>query len=176
MKTQTRVGIGYDIHRLAPNRPLIIGGVEIPFERGLAGHSDADVLSHALCDALLGAVCLGDIGRHFPDDDPQFEGISSLKMLAWVADLIQSLGYVIGNIDSVILAERPKMSAHIPAMQQKLAATLKISSGQIAIKAKTNEGLDAVGRGEAIAAHAVAIILPASPDDGPEPRAKDAGL
>jgi 2-C-methyl-D-erythritol 2,4-cyclodiphosphate synthase len=160
MNSPGRVGIGFDIHRLAGDRRLILGGVEIPYELGLAGHSDADVLSHALCDALLGAACLGDIGRHFPDTDPRYSGASSLDLLSHVVEMIHQAGYSVCNTDCIIVAERPKLAAHIPAMQEKLAAVLRVASDCIGIKAKTNEGLDAIGRGEAIAAQVVALIVP----------------
>jgi 2-C-methyl-D-erythritol 2,4-cyclodiphosphate synthase len=158
-ESQFRVGTGYDIHRLETGRRLVLGGVEIPHERGLAGHSDADAVAHAICDALLGAGSLGDIGRHFPDSDPAYAGISSLRLLERVRDLLASEGYRIGNIDVTIHAERPKMSGFIGAMRERLSETLGLDTGLINIKAKTNEGLDAVGRGEAIAATAVALII-----------------
>ncbi|HEY6330561.1 MAG TPA: 2-C-methyl-D-erythritol 2,4-cyclodiphosphate synthase [Blastocatellia bacterium] len=160
MTTFPRAGIGYDIHRLVSGRKLIIGGVEIPYELGLEGHSDADVLSHALCDALLGAACLGDIGRHFPDKDPRYKGASSLDLLSRVVQLITERGYAVGNVDCVILAERPKLALHIAKMQQILSEVLLVPADQIGIKAKTNEGLDSVGRGEAIAANAIAFLVP----------------
>jgi len=154
-----RIGIGYDIHRLVPGRKLILGGVEIGYELGLAGHSDADALSHAICDALLGALSLGDIGRHFPDSDARYDGASSLDLLSQVVEMMRQKGFSVGNVDCIVIAERPKMAAHIPAMQRNLAAILDIDTGKVGIKAKTNEGLDAVGRGEAIAAHAVALLV-----------------
>jgi 2-C-methyl-D-erythritol 2,4-cyclodiphosphate synthase len=154
-----RIGTGYDIHRLEAGRRLILGGVEIPFDRGLAGHSDADAVIHAICDALLGAGALGDIGRHFPDTDPVYAGISSLRLLEAVRDLIEKESYQIGNIDVTVHAEKPKLRHFIDAMRERIAETLEINIGDINIKAKTNEGLDAVGRGEAIAASAVAILI-----------------
>lgn len=154
-----RVGLGNDIHRLVEGRRLILGGVEIPFEKGLLGHSDADSLSHAITDALLGAAGLADIGTHFSDKDPQWAGADSLVFLRRVCEMLRARGWQIGNIDATILAERPKMMPHIPAMKTKLAETMMIDASQINIKAKTNEGLDAVGKGEAIAAQAVALIV-----------------
>ena len=159
MLMSQRIGIGYDIHRLVPGRKLILGGVEIGYELGLAGHSDADALSHAICDALLGALSLGDIGRHFPDSDARYDGASSLDLLSQVVEMVRQKGFSVGNVDCIVIAERPKMAEHIPAMQKKLAAILDIDTGKVGIKAKTNEGLDAVGRGEAIAAHAVALLV-----------------
>jgi len=156
--SQFRVGIGNDIHRLVEGRKLILGGVEIPYERGLLGHSDGDSLTHAITDALLGAAALGDIGSHFSDKDPQWAGASSLIFLRHVCGLLEERGFEIANVDATILAERPKMSPHISEMKLKLAEAMKISESQINIKAKTNEGLDAIGRGEAIAAQAVALI------------------
>ena len=153
-----RVGIGNDIHRLVEERKLILGGVEIPFEKGLLGHSDADSLSHAITDALLGAAGLGDIGTHFSDRDPQWKGADSLMFLSKTVELLSDDGWNIVNIDATIMAEKPKMMPFIPAMRQKLSEVLKIKPSQLNIKAKTNEGLDAVGRGEAIAAQAIAMI------------------
>jgi 2-C-methyl-D-erythritol 2,4-cyclodiphosphate synthase len=154
----TRAGIGYDIHRLVEGRRLILGGVEIAFEKGLMGHSDSDVLSHAICDALLGAAAMGDIGTHFPDTDPQWRNASSLDFLRHAVSLIHAAGYRIENVDATIVAERPKLSPHIAAVRERLSTILQIDVGRISVKAKTNEGLDAVGRGEAIACHAVAVI------------------
>jgi len=153
-----RIGTGYDIHRLEVGRPLILGGIEIPFEKGLVGHSDADAVSHAVCDALLGAAALGDIGQHFPDTDPNYRGVSSLKFLERVLTLLKESNYQINNIDITIHAERPKLQNFKNAIKEKLAETLKISLTQINIKGKTNEGLDSVGRGEAIAVSAIALI------------------
>jgi 2-C-methyl-D-erythritol 2,4-cyclodiphosphate synthase len=153
-----RIGIGYDIHRLVEGRKLILGGVEIPFEKGLLGHSDSDVLTHAICDALLGAAALGDIGTHFPDTDPRFKGASSLDLLAHVVELITQRGYKITNIDSTVMAERPKLKPHVQAIRETLAAVLRIDIAQVSVKAKTNEGLEAVGRNEAMAANAVVLI------------------
>lgn len=153
-----RIGNGYDIHQLVSGRPLILGGVSIAHELGLLGHSDADVLTHAIMDAMLGALSLGDIGHYFPPSDPQWKGADSLKLLAQVNQLIQSKGWRIGNLDSVIVAERPKIKPHIQAMRDRLAETLQISPELIGIKATTNEKMDAVGREEGIAAYAVALL------------------
>ncbi|NBO65112.1 MAG: 2-C-methyl-D-erythritol 2,4-cyclodiphosphate synthase [Acidobacteria bacterium] len=158
MSDENRVGIGYDIHRLVEGRRLILGGVEIPFERGLEGHSDGDSLSHAITDAMLGAARLGDIGALFPDTDPRWEGADSRVFLRHVSELLGAKGFRIVNIDATILAERPKMRPHIDSIQSLLAETLGISPVLINVKAKTNEGLDAIGRGEAIAAQAVVMI------------------
>ena len=158
MNESNRVGIGYDIHRLADGRRLILGGVEIPFEKGLMGHSDADVLTHAICDALLGAAALGDIGTHFPDSEPQFAGVSSLDLLGRVVELVDEAGFLVANIDSVILAERPRMAPYIQTMRERLAAVLSIEVSQISVKAKTGEGLESVGRGEAMAAQVIALL------------------
>ncbi len=153
-----RVGMGYDIHRLVVDRPLLLGGVTVPFEKGLAGHSDADVLSHAICDALLGAAGLGDMGQHFPDDDPQYKGMSSLKFLAVVRDHLQAAGHTIGNVDATILCEQPKLAPYLKEMSEKISDTLMISAQQINVKATTNEGIGSIGNGEAIAAYAVVLI------------------
>ena len=136
-----RVGMGYDVHKLTENRDLILGGVNIPWEKGLLGHSDADVLIHAVMDALLGAAALGDIGKHFPDTDPKYEGISSMKLLEHVAELIAEKGYIVENIDATIIAQKPKMRPHIEQMEKNIAAALKISEDQINVKATTEEGL-----------------------------------
>ncbi|MBL8205303.1 MAG: 2-C-methyl-D-erythritol 2,4-cyclodiphosphate synthase [Blastocatellia bacterium] len=154
-----RVGLGNDIHRLVEGRKLILGGVEIPFEKGLLGHSDADSLTHAICDALLGAASLGDIGTHFSDRDPRWKGADSLILLRHVCELLHDQGWSVVNIDATIMAERPKMMPHLPAMKLKLSATIGIDPLAISLKAKTNEGLDAVGRGEAIAAQAIALLM-----------------
>ncbi len=154
-----RMGLGYDVHRLVPGRPLILGGVEIPFHQGLTGHSDADVLSHALGDALLGAAALGDLGRLFPDSDPQYKGISSLRLLESIGALIQQKGYKIGNVDSTVVAQEPKLTPYIKKMQAVLAATLKVSVEQISVKATTEEGLGFTGRQEGIAAYALALLF-----------------
>jgi 2-C-methyl-D-erythritol 2,4-cyclodiphosphate synthase len=159
MSEQDRIGVGYDIHRLVEGRRLLLAGVEIPFEKGLLGHSDSDVLTHAICDALLGAAAAGDIGTHFPDSDPRFAGAASLELLARVVELIKERGFKVANIDAVVLAERPRLAPYIKSMRERLAAILQIDVELVSVKAKTNEGLDAVGRGEAMAAHAVAIIV-----------------
>ena len=159
MSEQGRIGVGYDIHRLVEGRRLVLAGVEIPFEKGLLGHSDSDVLTHAICDALLGAAAAGDIGAHFPDSDPRFAGAASLELLASVVELIKERGFKVANIDSVVSAERPRLAPYIRSMRERLAAVLQIEVELVSVKAKTNEGLDAVGRGEAMAAHAVALII-----------------
>lgn len=156
-----RIGIGYDIHRLVEGRKLMLGGVEINFELGLLGHSDGDSLSHAICDALLGAAGLGDIGTHFSDKDSRYAGIDSLLMLRQVCRLLAERRFQIENIDATIHAERPKMAPHIAAMRARLAQAMGIEETRLNIKAKTNEGLDAVGRGEAIAAQAIVLITAA---------------
>lgn len=153
-----RIGIGNDIHRLVEGRKLILGGVEVPFEKGLLGHSDADSLSHAICDALLGAAALGDIGTHFSDKDPQWKGADSLMLLRRVCEMLSEAGWEIVNVDATIMAERPKMMPHLPMMKSKLAEAMGIDVSCLSLKAKTNEGLDVIGRGEAIAAQAVALI------------------
>ncbi|CCH97973.1 MAG: 2-C-methyl-D-erythritol 2,4-cyclodiphosphate synthase [Microcystis aeruginosa K13-05] len=154
-----RIGNGYDIHRLVTGRPLILGGVEIAHTVGLLGHSDADVLTHAIMDAMLGALSLGDIGHYFPPTDPQWQGANSLKLLEQVNQLIIDKGWQINNIDSVIVAEKPKMKSHLIAMRAKLAATLKINPEQVGIKATTNEQLGPVGREEGIAVYAVVLLV-----------------
>ena len=146
------------MHRLVDGRKLIIGGVDIPYEKGLLGHSDADVLLHAICDALLGAAGLGDIGKHFPDTDPRFKGISSLKLLGEVARLLGEKGFRVNNIDATIVAERPKMAPHIPAMIANIAAAVKAGPGAVNVKATTTEGLGFAGKGEGMAAYAVCTI------------------
>ncbi len=154
-----RFGLGYDLHRLDAGRPFIVGGVEIPFDKGPVGHSDGDVLVHAICDAVLGAAGAGDIGTLFPDTDPQWKGVSSLIFLEQVAKVLQNSKQSIGYIDAVVIAEKPKLGPYFPAMKETLAKSLKIKPTQISLKAKTNEGVDAVGRGEAIAAHAIATLV-----------------
>ncbi|MFI4922090.1 MAG: 2-C-methyl-D-erythritol 2,4-cyclodiphosphate synthase [Burkholderiales bacterium] len=153
-----RVGQGFDIHALVENRKLIIGGVIIPYKKGLAGHSDADVLLHAICDALIGAAALGDIGAHFPDTDPRYQGIDSRKLLREVGKLLTENGWRVINIDATIIAEAPKMAPHIPAMVKNIAQDLAIDVGDVNVKAKTNEKLGYIGRGEGIAVEAVACI------------------
>lgn len=154
-----RIGQGFDVHAFAENRKLIIGGVEILHERGLLGHSDADVLLHAICDALLGAAGLGDIGRHYPDNDAQFKDIDSRELLRDVADQLESLGWLVGNVDATIIAQAPKMSPHIPDMEANIAADLDVEPGQVNIKATTTERLGFTGRGEGIAAQAVCLLV-----------------
>ena len=159
MSESSRIGIGYDIHRLVEGRKLVLGGVEIPFEKGLLGHSDSDVLTHAICDALLGAAALGDIGTHFPDNDPRWAGASSLEFLARVVELVTQKGYRVANVDATVIAERPKLMPYVQAMRERLVSVLQIDVDQVNIKAKTNEGLESVGRGEAMAAQAVALLI-----------------
>lgn len=153
-----RIGTGYDVHRLEEGLELWIGGVKIAHTHGLLGHSDADVLLHAICDALLGAAALGDIGKHFPDTDPKYKGISSVKLLKHVGDLLKEHGYTVGNIDSTIVAQRPKLAPHIPLMRQTIADTLGIDVNQISVKATTTEHLGFEGREEGISAQAVALL------------------
>jgi 2-C-methyl-D-erythritol 2,4-cyclodiphosphate synthase len=154
----SRAGIGYDLHRLTAGRKLVLGGIEVPFDRGPAGHSDGDALAHAICDALLGAATLGDIGTLFPDTDPQWKDAPSLRFLERVRALFSERGLRIAHIDAVVIAERPKLGPHFPAMRAALAGALGIEPQRISLKAKTNEGVDAVGRGEAIAAQAIATL------------------
>jgi 2-C-methyl-D-erythritol 2,4-cyclodiphosphate synthase len=156
-----RVGHGFDVHAFAADRKLIIGGVEIAHERGLLGHSDADVLLHAICDALLGAAGLGDIGRHFPDSDPRYKGIDSRELLRHVAGLLTTQGWRVGNVDATIIAQAPKMAPHIATMQAHIAADLLAGEGAINVKATTTEKLGFTGRGEGIAAEAVCLIVKA---------------
>jgi 2-C-methyl-D-erythritol 2,4-cyclodiphosphate synthase len=153
-----RIGQGFDVHALVQGRKLVLGGVAIPFAKGLAGHSDADVLVHAICDALLGAAALGDIGRHFPDSDPRHKNADSRTFLREVAAKIRGAGFSIANVDATIHAEAPKMSPHVPAMVANLAADLGIDPGRVNVKAKTAERLGAIGRGEGIAAQAIALL------------------
>jgi 2-C-methyl-D-erythritol 2,4-cyclodiphosphate synthase len=153
-----RIGQGYDVHALVKGRKLILGGVAIPFEKGLAGHSDADVLIHAVCDALLGAAALGDIGRHFPDTDPKYRNADSRAFLREVGRKIREAGFAIANLDATVIAEAPKMALHIGAMIANLAADLEIRPDQVNVKAKTAERLGAIGRGEGIAAEAIALL------------------
>lgn len=153
-----RIGMGYDVHRLTEDRKLILGGVDIPYEKGLLGHSDADVLLHAIMDALLGAAALGDIGKHFPDTDPAYKGISSVELLKHVGGLLDEHGYKIGNIDATIIAQRPKMAPHIQAMRENTAKALNIDVDQINIKATTEEGLGFTGEGLGIASNAICMI------------------
>jgi 2-C-methyl-D-erythritol 2,4-cyclodiphosphate synthase len=153
-----RIGMGYDVHRLIKGRKLMLGGVDIPYELGLLGHSDADVLLHAVCDALLGAAGLGDIGRHFPDTAPEYRGVSSLTLLADVQRLLAEGGFRVNNIDATIVAERPKMAPHIMAMVANIASTVKVDRSAVNVKATSTEGLGFAGRGEGIAAYAVTTI------------------
>ena len=153
-----RIGMGYDVHKLVEGRELILGGVKIPYEKGLLGHSDADVLLHAIMDALLGAAALGDIGKHFPDTDPAYKGASSIRLLEHVGELIEKELYVIGNIDATIIAQRPKMAPHIETMRKNAAEALHIDVSQINIKATTEEGLGFTGSGEGISAQAIAAL------------------
>ena len=155
-----RIGHGYDVHRLVEGRKLILGGVEIPWERGLLGHSDADVLTHAVMDALLGAAGLGDIGRHFPDSDPAYAGADSLKLLAHVVELLGEKGLTVGNVDATILAQRPKLAPYIPRMRDNLARVMGVEPEQVNVKATTEEGLGFTGSGEGMAAHAVCLLVP----------------
>lgn len=157
-----RIGHGYDAHRFGPGRPLVLGGVTIPYERGLLAHSDGDVLIHALCDALLGAATLGDIGRHFPDSSKDYENIDSRILLRKVAVLVRGQSLRIGNIDITVIAQHPKLMPYVAAMRQCLAADLAVHENQINIKATTTEGMGFTGRGEGIAAHAVTLLLPAA--------------
>ena len=153
-----RIGIGYDVHKLVTGRKLVLGGIVIPFEKGLLGHSDADVLVHAVCDALLGAAAMGDIGLHFPDTDPKFKNISSLKLLAETIAMVRDHGFTIGNIDTIVFAEAPKIGPYRKMMQEKLADTVAVDPGCINIKATTTEGLGIIGKGEGIGAMSVALL------------------
>ena len=153
-----RIGTGYDVHRLTENRRLILGGVDIPYEKGLLGHSDADVLLHAIMDALLGAAALGDIGKHFPDNDAAYEGASSIELMKKVAEILSDNNYVIENVDSTIIAQRPKLSPYIETMRANIANALGVDMGRVSVKATTEEGLGFTGAGEGIAAQASALI------------------
>ena len=154
-----RVGMGYDVHRLTEERKLILGGVEIPWEKGLLGHSDADVLVHAVMDALLGAAARGDIGKHFPDTDPAYKGISSILLLRHVTELLKKNGYAIGNVDATIIAQKPKMAPHILKMRENMAEAMGISIDCLKVKATTEEGLGFTGREEGIAAQAICLLV-----------------
>ncbi len=154
-----RIGIGYDIHRLTEGRPLILGGVRVEHERGLHGHSDADVLVHAIIDALLGAAALGDIGQHFPDTDPEWKGADSMQLLAHVGTLVSGEGYRVGNVDAVVVLQRPKLRPHIDAMRANIADVLAVEIGQVSVKATTGETMGFVGREEGAAAHAVCLLV-----------------
>ena len=153
-----RIGMGYDVHKLTENRKLILGGVDIPYEKGMLGHSDADVLIHAIMDAILGAAALGDIGKHFPDTDPAYEGISSIKLMEHVAGLLRENGFEIGNIDATVIAQKPKLAAYIPQMRQNMADALDIEVSQINVKATTEEGLGFTGAGQGIASQAICLL------------------
>ena len=153
-----RIGQGYDVHRLVAERPLILGGIEIPYEKGLLGHSDADVLLHAISDALLGAAALGDIGAHFPDSDPAYRGADSAELLRAVGNLIRAAGYEIGNIDSTVVCQAPKLAPHIASMRARIAEVLALPTEAVSVKASTEEHMGFTGRGEAIAAHAVCLL------------------
>ena len=154
-----RIGHGYDVHRLVEDRKLVLGGVEVPYEKGLLGHSDADVLTHAVMDALLGAAGLGDIGKHFPDSDPAYKGADSLKLLDHVIALVSDLGWKVGNVDATIIAQRPKLANYIPQMRNNLAAHMDVTPEQVNVKATTEEKLGFTGSGEGMAAHAVCLIV-----------------
>lgn len=153
-----RIGHGYDVHRLVDDRKLIMGGVEIPWDKGLLGHSDADVLLHAIADALLGALAMGDIGKHFPDTEPAFKGADSMKLLEHVVGLVRGRGYQVGNLDATIVAQRPKMAPHIPVMRENIARACGVEVDRINVKATTEEGLGFTGTGEGISAHAVVLM------------------
>lgn len=153
-----RAGIGYDLHRMAEGRKLILGGIELPFPKGPVGHSDGDALAHAMCDALLGAAGLGDIGTHFPDTDPRWKDAASLRFLEHIRGLLEQYGFRIVHIDAIVITEKPKLGPHFPAMREALAKSLGIETSTINLKAKTNEGVDAIGRGEAIAAQVIATL------------------
>jgi 2-C-methyl-D-erythritol 2,4-cyclodiphosphate synthase len=155
-----RIGQGYDIHRLVPDRPLILGGVTIPYDRGLLGHSDADVLTHAIMDALLGALALGDIGHYFSPQDERWRGANSILLLKTVVEMVTARSWQIGNVDSSIIAEQPKLKPYIGEMRASLATAMGIDIDRVSVKARTNEGLDATGRGEAIATHALVLLTP----------------
>jgi 2-C-methyl-D-erythritol 2,4-cyclodiphosphate synthase len=153
-----RVGTGHDIHRFEAGRPLVLGGVRVPYGWGLAGHSDADVLTHAIMDALLGALALGDIGRHFPDTDPQWKNADSLALLARVVEMIGEQGWQVGNLDAILLAEAPRLAPHLPAMRERLASALGVEADRVSVKAGTHERMGSIGRGEGIAATAVVLL------------------
>ena len=162
-----RIGHGYDVHRLNAGRPLILGGVEVPSEVGLDGHSDADVLAHAITDAVLGAAAMGDIGAHFPDTDPEWEGADSIGLLREVVARVTAEGWRVGNVDATVVLQRPKLRPHIDAMRQRLAEALGLEIGAVSVKATTGEGMGWVGSGEGAAAHAVALLLPALAPEAP---------
>lgn len=168
-----RVGMGYDVHKLTADRKLILGGVEIPYEKGLLGHSDADVVVHAIMDALLGAAALGDIGKHFPDTDPAYEGISSIELLRHVGNLLDGKNYVIENIDATIIAQRPKLRPYIEEMEKNVAEALQIEKDQVNIKATTEEGLGFTGTGEGISSQAICALIPVLERAGDDRMAAD---
>ena len=155
-----RIGHGYDVHRLVEGRKLILGGVDVPFEKGLLGHSDADVLAHAVMDAVLGAAAMGDIGRHFPDTDERWAGADSLALMREVARMVRAAGWTVGNVDATVLCQRPKLAGHIGAMRANIAAALGVDAQAVSVKATTEEGLGFTGTGEGIAAHAVCLLTP----------------
>ncbi len=165
-RSECRVGLGIDFHRLVPDRPLVLGGVTVPHSEGLLGHSDADVLTHAVCDALLGAAGLGDIGTHFPDSDEAYRGVSSLRLLVRVRGMLEEAGYGPVNVDATVIAERPKLTPHVPEMRACLSEALGLDPRRIGLKATTSEGLGALGREEGIGAFAVALIETDRPDPG----------
>jgi 2-C-methyl-D-erythritol 2,4-cyclodiphosphate synthase len=158
LSAQFKIGYGFDVHQLVENRKLILGGIEIPFEKGLLGHSDADVLIHAICDAMLGALALGDIGKHFPNNDPSYKDADSKILLKKVNELINANGFIIGNIDSTVILEQPKLLNHIPQMRKVIAEILDTGIENISIKATTNEGMGFIGKGDGCAAHAVVLL------------------
>lgn len=160
MKAAFRIGYGYDAHTLVEGRPLILGGVRIPSDRGLLGHSDADVLLHALCDAILGAASLGDLGTHFPDTDSRWKGVSSIHLLEETNRLARGKGWKVGNVDSTVCAQQPRLAPYIPEMVRNIAQALRLEEGCVGVKATTTEGMGFVGRGEGIAAHAVVLLTP----------------
>lgn len=162
MKEEFRIGIGVDVHAFAENRKLIIGGIEIPFEKGLAGHSDADVLLHAVCDALLGSLALGDIGKHFPDTDPNFKDVNSINLLSEVYKMVKSKGYRLGNLDVMLILQRPKVSPYIEKMREKIASVFNVDIDKLSIKATTTEKLGFAGRGEGITAMATVLVTKVS--------------
>ncbi|SIS72043.1 2-C-methyl-D-erythritol 2,4-cyclodiphosphate synthase [Alicyclobacillus vulcanalis] len=155
-----RIGLGYDVHRIVEGRPLVLGGVHIDAPFGLDGHSDADVIAHAIMDALLGSLALGDIGQHFPPNDERFEGADSLMLMREVVAMVERAGYRVGNVDVMVIAERPKLLPHVPEMRRRIAEALGVSDADVSIKATTNERMGFIGRGEGIAAQAVALVLP----------------
>jgi 2-C-methyl-D-erythritol 2,4-cyclodiphosphate synthase len=161
-----RIGIGYDVHRLVPDRPLVLGGVLVPSPLGLEGHSDADVLTHAVIDALLGAAALGDIGRHFPDTDPQWRGADSLALLRAVVAKVAHEGLAVANVDATVVLQRPRLRPHVDAMRANLAAALGVEPGRVSVKATTGEGMGFVGRAEGAAAHAVTLLVPRGEQPG----------